>query len=211
MKTLFSFLLCSLFLNISVASAQIEVVSAVKNDLVARGISLAGPCGAFEITKRVAWILRDHGVYLLSKPSGNNCQGYSVDYIVFTDASGRDILADGGGENTPQWSSEPNEPSGTFVGRRRDPFDPGDTITPTPPPIEPVPPQTDCANYEATNLCLQILEELRAHEAAEAIERAKAEGFRQAVGSEYRKFFTFVAKYILPAVGAIFVGREMGQ
>lgn len=186
------------------ATAQVEVVAAVKNDLVARGVNLAGPCGAFEITKRVAWVLRAQGVGLLDKPGGNNCQGYSVDYLVFPDFSGRDILGDGGGENAPQWSGEPNEPAGAFAGRWRAPFDPGDVVGPAPGPMPPTPPQTP-------NLDQQILDAIKAHEAAQAVERAKAEAFRQAVGREWAKFGLFLTKYVLPVVGGLLVGRQIGS
>ncbi len=130
-----------LLLSASAASAQVDLVTSVKAQLVAQGVNLAGPCGAFEITKRVAWALRAQGVGLLDKPAGNNCQGYSVDYVVFPDGSGRDILGDGGGDNVPEWDAEPNEPPGSFTGRWRAPFDPADgpiTGTPVPPPVPPV-------------------------------------------------------------------------
>lgn len=212
MKRLFTILLGSLFLNIAGAlnaHAQVEVVQAVKNDLVSRHINLSGPCGAFEITKRVAWILRAQGVGLLDKPGGNNCQGYSVDYVVFPDMSGRDILGDGGGENIPQWSGEPNEPAGAFAGRWRAPFDPGDTITPAPSPSPTPAPQPPPASN--LDLLPVILAELRMHEAEENLERVKAEAFRQAVGNEYAKFGKFVAKYVLPAVAGFFGGKAIAK
>src|SRR5690349_18269590 len=53
------------------AFAQVEVVAAVKADLQARGVSLAESCGAFQITKRVAWTLRAQGAGVLDKPAGN--------------------------------------------------------------------------------------------------------------------------------------------
>lgn len=131
-------LFCGLVLIPIQASAQVELVASIKADLVARGVNLAGSCGALEITKRVAWALRSQGVGLLDKPNGNNCQGYSVDYLVFPDMSGRDILGDGGGDNVPEWDAEPNEPPGTFAGRWRAPIDPADTGIPVPPPVPPV-------------------------------------------------------------------------
>lgn len=129
-------------------AAQVELVATVKADLAARGVHLSGPCGAFEITKRVAWQLRDQGVGLLAKPSGNHCDGYSVDYLVRSDLSGIDILSDAGESNGPAW--QPSEPPGTFAGRWRAPFDPDppplNTAEPvatapyTPPPVaEPAP------------------------------------------------------------------------
>lgn len=154
------------------AAAQVEIVAAVKGELVSRGVDLSGPCGALEITKRVAWALRARGVGLLSKPSGNNCQGYSVDYLVFPDASGRDILGDGGGENVPLWPSEPSEPPGAFAGRWREPFDPGDAPSPVvtlPPPVSQPPP--DLSGTDAITRLIRI--EAKQDQTLVAIEDAK--------------------------------------
>jgi len=90
-------------------------VAAVKAQLEAAGVNLIGPCGAFQITKRVAWGLRGAGVGLVSKPGGNHCDGYSVDYLCFQNGHGVDILGDAGGENTPQWAGKPDE----FTGQDR--------------------------------------------------------------------------------------------
>lgn len=79
------------------------VVEAVKASLVANGVSLSGPCGAFEITKRVAYELRADGAGLHRKTGGNNCQGYSTDIVLFKAGGGADILVDGGGSNGPAW------------------------------------------------------------------------------------------------------------
>src|SRR5688572_15243198 len=54
-------------------SATGAYVAAVKERLRADGVDLIGPCGAFAITKRVAWGLRATGAGLLSKPYGNQC------------------------------------------------------------------------------------------------------------------------------------------
>ena len=118
------------------AFAQSSVVADVKAALVARGVPLSGPCGAFQIVKRVAWQLRGSGVGLLSKPAGNNCDGYSVDFLTYPDGSGYDILGDAGGANVPGWDLA--EPPGALTGRWRAPFDPGDTVTP--PPVVGLPP-----------------------------------------------------------------------
>ena len=179
------------------ALAQPEVVAAVKRDLEARHVSLTGSCGAFEITKRVAWILRTQGYGLLSKPGGNNCQGYAVDYLTRMDGSGIDLLGDSGGENIPAFSE--SEPPGALTGRWREPFDPGDQVTPLSPPIQPLP----------TGLEQQILAELQAHEAADAKERKQAEAFRQSVGHEYQKALSFAGKFIVPALLAFFGGKAL--
>jgi hypothetical protein len=91
----------------------------IKQDLLSRGVNLSGPCGAFEITKRVAWQLRAEGAGLLSKPAGNNCEGYATDYIVFRNGPSFDILGDGGGANNPQWAQD-DDPS--LLARWRDPL-----------------------------------------------------------------------------------------
>ena len=84
------------FLLASPALAQPEVVASVKAELVARGVSLVDSCGGFQITKRVAWRLRATGAGLLSKPSGNQCDGYAVDIIAYADGRIVDILTDAG-------------------------------------------------------------------------------------------------------------------
>ena len=85
------------------ASQSAEYVAAVKAMLQAQGVNLSGPCGAFAITKRVAWGLRATGAGLLSKPAGNNCEGFATDIVAFHDRA-FDILSDGGGTNGPNWS-----------------------------------------------------------------------------------------------------------
>jgi hypothetical protein len=68
---------------------------------------------AFEVTKRVAWGLRDEGAGLLLKPTGENI----VTWRGYTFAAGRILYADGhlfkviadvgrGGSNAPSWQDE---------------------------------------------------------------------------------------------------------
>lgn len=103
-----------------------SLVQSVKDGLIARGAPLSGACGAFSITKRVAWALRASGGGLLSKPSGNNCEGYSTDIVAFKGVGVTrifDMLIDGGGTNGPTWSE------GTPIAgldRWRAAVDPGD-------------------------------------------------------------------------------------
>lgn len=113
-------------------------VQDVKDALVAAGKDLSGPCGAFEITKRVAWNLRATGAGLLSKPSGNNCQGYAVDIIVYPDGTAYDMLIDSGGKNDPAWNKTPDSP--LDPSRYRPAIDPQDgSGPPIPPPPTPTP------------------------------------------------------------------------
>jgi hypothetical protein len=98
-----------------------DLVQRVITYLKSKGVNLSGDCGAFEITKRVAWALQSQGVGLISK-GGTNCNGFSTDKIAFTDKSTVDILGDAGGSNGPQWLPEPSNPSVVWVP----PSDPGD-------------------------------------------------------------------------------------
>jgi hypothetical protein len=79
------------------------VVEQVRQELVARGVDLSGPCGAFQITKRVAWQLRAEGAGTLFKDSGNNCDQRSVDIVAYPTGAIVDILIDGGGQNRATW------------------------------------------------------------------------------------------------------------
>jgi hypothetical protein len=99
-----------------------DVVSRIKAELQSRGVDLNGPCGAFQITKRVAWALRAEGAGLLSKPGGNNCDGFAVDIVMYADGAAFDVLSDSGGANVPAWGQiEPLDPA-----RFRAAIDPGD-------------------------------------------------------------------------------------
>ena len=120
------------------------IVQTIKDQLVERGVSLSGPCGAFEITKRVAWQLRFEGAGLLFKDFENRCEDRAVDVIVYPDGEHFDCLIDGGGRNEPAW-----QPKGQVnPDRRRAPVDPGDTEPPPPPPPPPEEPtDPDAADF----------------------------------------------------------------
>lgn len=105
---------------------SVELVASIKAGLVARGISLAGACGAFEITKRVAWALRASGAGLLEKLTGNKCENRATDIVMFGAGKIMDVLIDGGGANTPSW----NVGTPVEASRFRAATDPGDTAPP---------------------------------------------------------------------------------
>lgn len=127
-----------------------SLVGRVKAELEARGVVLTGPDGAFEITKRVAWLLRAEGAGLLAKDYGNNSDGFAVDIIAFSSGQIYDILINGGGDevdgvpvpgsgNGPAW----NDAGIVDRARWRAPFDPGPLPIPAelePAPAEPAPP-----------------------------------------------------------------------
>lgn len=111
------------------------LVESVKADLVARGVKLEGPCGAFEITHRVAWALRFGSARLVEKTSGNNCRAFAVDLVAFADGSYVDMLVDSGGENGPTWNVKPDQ---LDLVKLVTPFDPGDAApAPAPEPTDP--------------------------------------------------------------------------
>lgn len=122
------------------------LVAQIKAELEARGVDLSGPCGAFQIVKRVAWALRHDGYGLLGgkNPAQNGCtvngERYSVDWILKPNGIGRDILGDAGNANSPQWGHEEHADPSLY----RPAIDPGDAIVPpvhTPPvlPTHPAP------------------------------------------------------------------------
>jgi hypothetical protein len=144
-----------------------EVVRAVKADLVARGFDLSGPCGAFAITSRVAYRLRDEGAGVLDKPVGNNCNGFSVDAICYPSGALIDCLADAGGANDPQWLDAGAVDPARYHEVTTDPDatlppPPDPTPTPTPPApcdLTPVIEQLDrvIAMLNETNAALAVL------------------------------------------------------
>jgi len=65
-----------------------------------------GDCGAFEVTKRVAWHFRNRGAGLEYKPGGRRCEDRSIDIVLFNDGRSVDILIGGGVDNGPAWQVE---------------------------------------------------------------------------------------------------------
>lgn len=131
-----------------------QTVIDVKAQLVALGFDLSGPCGAFAITCRVAWALRDEGWGLIAKsPGQNGCtvpEGrYAVDAILQRPSGETiDLLINAETENTPAWQTTGAAPLGAWSF----PFDadagqpvpvPTPIPTPTPTPV-PVPQGCTC-------------------------------------------------------------------
>jgi hypothetical protein len=125
---------------------KIELIASIKADLVAKGVNLTGPCGAFEITKRVAWALRDEGIGLVAKNAAQNgCDAngerYAIDALMMRDGQTFDILVNGGGEerngvpipgtgNDPAWQVTGAAPRDSW----RAPFDVDRNVDPGPDP-----------------------------------------------------------------------------
>jgi hypothetical protein len=131
---------------------KIELIASIKADLVARGVNLTGPCGAFEITSRVAWALRDEGFGLIAKNAAQNgCtvngQRYAIDAIMLKDGQTFDILISAGGEEDANRQPIPgtgNGPAFQVTGAApreswRGPFE-VDPVPPDPQKPDPVKP-----------------------------------------------------------------------
>jgi hypothetical protein len=188
------------------AQEHLDVVQRIRRELTARGVIPAGivnpgnnesPCSVFQITKRVAWELRHEGAGLLAKPSGNNCHGYSMDWVVYPDGRGSDIAVGGEFDGVTTDASEDH-------GKRwRPPLDPEDAPPPVPNPGTPVPdpgtPPIDLSGLATKEDVARVEAKLDVHEAREA-------AFREAVASKWKRFGVFVAKYGSLIGGAIAAG-----
>jgi hypothetical protein len=112
------------------------IVAAVKADCVARGLNLLGPCGAFNITGRVAWELRNQGWNLIFKTAvQNGCsypehERYAVDALLHNDGTVIDCLINAETENIPAWNPTGSVP----MGLARTPFNLDENIPPDPNP-----------------------------------------------------------------------------
>ncbi len=129
-------LLLVLLLVASPVAAQdhTDVVAAVKANLVAQGVDLSGPCGAFQITGRVAFLLRGENWGLVAKTAGQNgctVQGhgrYAVDAVMLPDGTVVDMLINAETENIPAWQSTGPQPPSNW----RAPFSLDPEIPPPP-------------------------------------------------------------------------------
>lgn len=144
------------------AQGHSDVVARVKSSLIVRNVPLDGACGAFQITGRVAFELKDQGYKLLKKAAGNRAiiqsdgsclddqhgsgPGYATDYLIASQEGfgGYDLLSDGGGANGPQWNGPENDADTVNRNLRNfaEPFA-MDAVTPAPVPVPmPVPTPT---------------------------------------------------------------------
>jgi hypothetical protein len=183
----------------AIAQDHTDVVANAKAALVATGVNLSGACGAFAITKVVAWQLRGEGAGLLDKPGGNNCDGYATDIIAFPSGRIVDILVSGGDVNGPSWQD-----AGTVDPSR---YRPAMAPAAAPPPPVVVPPEPPAPIFDTAALETQIAN-LRADVDAG---RAEAQAFYAQVGSWKKDLGLFVAKYILPELGTILATWKLAK
>jgi len=158
---------------------KVELIASIKADLVARGVNLTGPCGAFEITKRVAWALRDEGIGLVAKnaaQNGCNANGerYAIDAVMLRDGQTWDILINGGGDEDANHQPIPgtgNGPAWQVTGAApreswRAPFQVDIPVPPpAPPPVVPDPPKPPAP--EGGGLTASDVERILAAQAAD--------------------------------------------
>jgi hypothetical protein len=86
-----------------VAIAKAQVVNELHLDLD------AAECNRWEVTRRVALMLKNDGAGLIAK-SGNNCRGFATDAIMYRDGTVVDVLGAGrDGPSTPHWLVQPSK------------------------------------------------------------------------------------------------------
>jgi hypothetical protein len=96
-----------------------------------------GEANAHKVINATAWRHRDEGWGLLSKPSGTNYNGCSIDVLINQRTSEAvDCLSDAEGVGGAKW--DPIGWDATFAGRFVAPYDP----SPVTPPQPPDPPPT---------------------------------------------------------------------
>jgi hypothetical protein len=141
-------LLFASFLAAQDGQDHTQWIADAKAELHAHGIKTenVGPCGPFQIINLAAYRHKDTKIGLLSKPNGNGCEWpagsgnrYSVDYLVYPNGAGGDMLIASEVENKPTWHI--GDPVPADVPRWRAPiapdFAPDPPIPPPPPPPMP--------------------------------------------------------------------------
>lgn len=127
---------------------MISDVIEAKQYCIDNGIPITGPCGAFNITARVAYKLRADGWGLIHKnPGQNGCshdsERYAVDAIMLHNGSVIDLLINSETENIPAWQSV----GSADVDLWRSPINLDSDVPvpiPEPIPIPPVPEKCEC-------------------------------------------------------------------
>ena len=154
---------------------SVDIVTQVKQELLAAGQNCDHQCGAFKITSTVAWRLRAYGWGLIHS-TGNGCttnnDHYRVDTLMLKDGSVIDCLGlaetNNGlvypavpldSYNIPQWNPTGPQPPENW----REPYDPGLLTTPEPGP-EPLPP---AGEEEILNAIADSAERVMDHTTAE--------------------------------------------
>jgi hypothetical protein len=128
---------------------SLELVQKVRDKLYPGNRPLNDRVKAFQITKHVAWILRDRGWKLVAAKPGslNNVEGYTGDVIAKDDGFHVDILEDGEGKAFAAWQEHHDQAEKDAIRPRVVPpvpmpplFDdePGEPQTGEPPDLTPI-------------------------------------------------------------------------
>jgi len=97
---------------------HIATVEAVIADLVAHGVDLSGECGSWTVVNEVVkWLRPSEPTIGLIAKGGTNCNGYSIDALMYNDGVVFDILINA--ENAPPTGADPQ----WGYGGCRDPSD----------------------------------------------------------------------------------------
>lgn len=93
---------------------QYAVVVAVIADLVAHAVDLSGPCGSWAVVNEVVkWLRPSQPTVGLIAKGGTNCNGYSIDALMYLDGAVYDLLIDA--ENAPPTGAAPQW---SYAGQR---------------------------------------------------------------------------------------------
>ena len=180
---------------------------------------------AAALLNRVAWDFRDQGMKLLGKTGGENCPMpngtlISCDFLVHAPTlTGFDVLSGAqGGAGTVNgftWGPGPEPLADAIASGARtlvDPIQPAGGSTPGPViPPTPAPVGDHAVVIDIQRLANEIYKIQVEHEAAEAVERAKADEFREAVKSVWRDRMIFLTKYVFPILAATGLGWKLGN
>lgn len=184
---------------------------------------------AAALLNRVAWDFRDQGMKLLGKSGGENCPMpngilISCDFLVHAPTlTGHDVMSGaqgGAGTVTPfVWGPGPEPLADAIASGARtlvDPVQPSSGPTPGPAPSPtPAPVGDHAVVIDIQRLANEIYKIQVEHEAAEAVERAKAEEFREAVKTKWesigKPLLSFIGKYVAPAITTWLVASKVAK
>jgi hypothetical protein len=216
--------LCLLTPLYGAAQDHTDVVRAVIARLQDQGVNTSGPCGAFQITKRVAWELRGEGYGLLGgkSPAQNGCaesgDKFAVDWLLKADGHGVDILRDAGGANTPTWGEEEAEARfyrpAFATGGTTDEGQPPTPPVVVPPVVLPIPfpdGQVVSLLQSIINLQQEQLEALMRVDVTTKSTNEHVISMDRTLTQTLGSISKFVGKYIAPAIGGYIMAKQLGN
>jgi hypothetical protein len=202
------------------AQSPVEVIASVRADLAQRGVSIAGPCGAFEIISRAAWEMRDAGVGLFGgkNPAQNGCtvngERYAVDVLVSRDGCAYDALINSETENRPAWQLLGCSAAGSWRAPfARDVVDPSIPSVSSAPATLPPPPPAPLPSVDLTPLSTRMdlvvdrLGALSVQLISIDTRLAAIEAEQKALRADASNLVKKVVQWVLPAIAGLLGGR----